>query len=83
MTKIFEIKHTAAGPSAQRQIWPEVQGCDGVRFLEKEIKCLAGAKLHYGAQNSPRITAQTTVAKDAMAKVSTSGKASVSLISGI
>jgi len=79
VTKIIEVTVNAAGSRTEKQIWPEVKGCDGVKFLEKEIKCLVGAKLYYGAKNSPRITAKTLVAKDAKIKISASGRALVRL----
>lgn len=43
-------------------IFPEVQGCDGVFFIDRSI---------YGSPKKPVVTAKTTVAADATVKVGT------------
>ena len=78
--RIFEIKYRRAGPDPPRQIWPELKGCDGVMFLEKEVQCPAGARMYYGSPKKPVVTAKTTIAKDTKMKVSASGNAPVRLI---
>ncbi|EJD47663.1 hypothetical protein AURDEDRAFT_123262 [Auricularia subglabra TFB-10046 SS5] len=70
---IFEILVHKLSEDPQRQIWPEVKGCDGVFLIDRTITCPAGAKLYYGSVKKPIVTAQTTPEKDATVKVAASG----------
>ena len=44
VTKIIEVTVNAAGSRTEKQIWPEVKGCDGVKFLENTAR-----KVRYGS----------------------------------
>ncbi|EJD43954.1 hypothetical protein AURDEDRAFT_167008 [Auricularia subglabra TFB-10046 SS5] len=75
VTRIYQLLARRTKTEAPVQIWPEVDGCDGVFLLDKTVTCPAGATLYYGSAKKPVVTAKTTVANDATVKVAAGGNA--------
>ncbi|KAH7105276.1 hypothetical protein BKA62DRAFT_741283 [Auriculariales sp. MPI-PUGE-AT-0066] len=73
--RIMEIKTHRARDENSVQVWPDVVGCDGVSLLDKHIECPPNSKLYFSIPKQPAVTSETTVAKDATIKISTSGSA--------
>ena len=73
--RIFQIQMHKTSSEQPKQIYPEVKGCDGVFFIDKEIKCAAGAKTYYGTAQKQAVTAKTVAARDAVVKSGASAPA--------